>query len=69
MGLSKKQALKSLTQIPAEMMGVYKELGSLTIGKQANFLITSGDIFEKGESIHQNWIRGKKHEVSAMDLS
>lgn len=68
MGLSKKQALKSLTQIPAEMMGVYKELGSLTIGKQANFLITSGDIFEKGESIHQNWIRGKKHEVSAMDL-
>ena len=68
MGLSKKQALKSLTEIPAEMMGVYEELGSLTKGKQANFLITSGDIFEKGESIHQNWIRGKKHEVSAMDI-
>ena len=67
-GLSKKQALRSLTQVPAEMVGIYAELGSLTPGKQANFIITSGDIFEKGESIHQNWIRGKKHEVSAMDL-
>ena len=68
MGLSKKQALKSLTQVPAEMIGAYTELGSLAIGKQANFLITSGDVFEQGESIHQNWINGQKHEVSAMDL-
>jgi imidazolonepropionase-like amidohydrolase len=68
MGLSKKQALKSLTQVPAEMMGIYTELGSLTLGKQANFIITSGDVFEQGESIHQNWIKGQKHEVSAMDL-
>lgn len=67
-GLSKVQALKSLTQIPAEIMGVYDDLGSLTIGKQANFIITSGDVFEQGESIHQNWIKGQKHEVSAMDL-
>ena len=68
MGLSKKQALKSLTQVPAEMMGMYTELGSLALGKQANFIITSGDVFEQGESIHQNWIKGQKHEVSAMDL-
>ena len=68
MGLSKKQALKSLTQIPAEMMGVYADLGSLALGKQASFIITSGDVFEQGESIHQNWIKGQKHEVSAMDL-
>ena len=67
MGLSKKQALKSLTQVPAEMIGAYAELGSLAPGKQANFLITSGDVFEQGESIHQNWIKGQKHEVSAMD--
>ena len=68
MGLSKKQALKSLTQVPAEMMGMYTELGSLALGKQANFIITSGDVFEQGGSIHQNWIKGQKHEVSAMDL-
>jgi hypothetical protein len=67
-GLSKPQALKSLTQVPAEMMGIYTELGSLALGKQANFIITSGDVFEEGESIHQNWIKGQKHEISTLDL-
>jgi len=67
-GLSKSQALKSLTQTPAEMIGIYDEMGSLSKGKQANFIITSGDLFEKGESIHQNWIKGNKHEVSPMDI-
>ena len=57
-----------MTQVPAEIIGAYAELGSLTTGKQANFLITSGDVFEQGESIYQNWINGQKHEVSAMDL-
>jgi len=68
MGFSKSQALKSLTQIPAEMIGAYDQVGSLNIGKQANFIITSGDVFEKGESIYQNWIKGKKHEVSPMNV-
>ena len=39
----------SLTQIPAEMLGVSDKLGTLAKGKLANFIITSDDLFKKGQ--------------------
>ncbi|PCH70003.1 MAG: amidohydrolase [Bacteroidetes bacterium] len=66
-GLSEKQALKSLTFSPAKILKVNSELGSLQVGKRANFIITSGNIFNKDEFIYQNWVNGKAYEIVDID--
>ncbi len=50
-GLDKTKALEALTTIPAKILGKESEIGTLSKGKQANFLITSGDIFDKAKAI------------------
>jgi imidazolonepropionase-like amidohydrolase len=68
-GLSEKQALSSLTVVPAEMLGVADKVGTLTKGKMANFIITSDDLFKKDNIIYQNWIEGREYTVTRMDVT
>jgi imidazolonepropionase-like amidohydrolase len=63
-GLSQTQALKSLTEIPAEMLGVSDRIGTLAKGKLANFIITSDSLFKKENVIYENWVEGKQYVVS-----
>lgn len=63
-GLSEKQALKALTATPAEMLKAQDKIGSLKPGMLANFIITSGNIFEKKSVIFENWIQGKPFKVN-----
>jgi imidazolonepropionase-like amidohydrolase len=58
MGLSKKMALKALTTNPAQLLNVSDKLGAIKKGYIANFIISSGDIFEKNTYIVQNWVNG-----------
>ena len=62
-GLSEKTALEALTKNPATTLGVYDEVGSIETGKLANFIITSGPVFDEKTSILQNWIQGEKYGV------
>jgi imidazolonepropionase-like amidohydrolase len=66
-GLSEEDALKALTQTPAELMKVADRLGSLDQGKIANFIITDGDVFKKGTKIHHNWVQGKPFILKKLD--
>jgi imidazolonepropionase-like amidohydrolase len=68
-GLSEKQALLSLTQIPAEMLGVGDKVGTLSKGKLANFIITSDDLFKKENIIYENWVEGRQFVVSHADVT
>jgi hypothetical protein len=68
-GLSEKQALNSLTIIPAEMMGVGDKVGTLAKGKMANFIITSDDLFKKENIIYENWIEGRQYIVTRLDVT
>jgi imidazolonepropionase-like amidohydrolase len=68
-GLSKQKALDALTASPAQMLKLSKEVGSLNEGVFANFFISSGDIFEDKATIYQNWVMGKKHEITDMNLA
>src|SRR5438874_13311615 len=61
--LSENKALEALTKIPARLLHVYDSVGSLDAGKLANFLITSGPIFNEKTTILQNWIQGEKYPV------
>ena len=58
-GLDKTTALEALTSQPAEILGNSK-LGNLNVGSYANFLITSGDIFDPNTTLYENWINGSR---------
>jgi imidazolonepropionase-like amidohydrolase len=63
-GLSEKQALQSLTSIPAEMLNVSDKLGKLKSGMIASFLITSGNLFDEKTVIYENWTQGIQYKIS-----
>ena len=62
-GLTEGKALEALTKTPATLIGVYDKVGSLDAGKLANFIITTGPVFNEKTNIVENWIQGKKYEV------
>ncbi len=66
-GLSKTKALEALTTTPASILGKSNKIGSLTPGSYANFLITSGDVFDKGTTLYENWVQGTKNIVNSKD--
>ncbi len=66
-GFDKIQALEALTTIPANILGK-TDIGNLNIGSQANFIITDGDVFNKGTTIYENWVQGDQHIVSKMNV-
>ncbi|MBC7947934.1 MAG: amidohydrolase family protein [Chitinophagaceae bacterium] len=62
-GLTETRAMDALTKTPATILGIYNQVGSLDVGKWANFLITSGSPFNDKTSIFQNWVQGMKFVV------
>ncbi|MEP6749098.1 MAG: amidohydrolase family protein [Bacteroidota bacterium] len=66
-GLTEAKAFEALTKTPAALLGVYDKVGSLDAGKLANFLITSGPIFNEKTVIYQNWIQGEKYGVNEIN--
>ncbi|MCU0434775.1 MAG: amidohydrolase family protein [Bacteroidia bacterium] len=65
-GLSEKMALRALTTIPAEMLGIADKAGTLRKGMLANFIITSGNVFAENTVIWENWVRGQKYVINDM---
>lgn len=62
-GLSEARAMDALTRTPAMLLGVYDKVGSLDAGKLANFLITTGNIFQEKTQIVENWVQGERYNV------
>ena len=67
-GLSKQKALEALTTIPAQLLGKSDMLGSLKPGSYANFLITSGDVFDSKTKLYENWVQGMQHIIANMNV-
>lgn len=63
-GLNEADAIHALTASPAQMLGIYDQVGSLHPGKWANFIVTKGPIFDEKSSILQNYIRGNAFVIS-----
>lgn len=62
-GLSEDDALTMLTTGPAEITGVADQVGTVSKGKRANLLVTSGPVFDKDSEFYDVWIDGVRHEL------
>lgn len=63
-GLTKEQALKSVTSSAAKILGIENTVGILESGKDATLLITSGDLLDMKTSIVERaFIRGKQIDL------
>lgn len=67
-GLSEQAALKSLTQTPADLLIAGDIIGSLKKGMQANFIITSKNVFEKDVVFFDNWVKGIRYKINEYDV-
>ncbi|MEP0548238.1 MAG: amidohydrolase family protein [Rhodothermales bacterium] len=59
-GMSREKALESLTLAGARMLGLADRLGSLEAGKDADFLVLSGDPLSTYTHVEQAYIDGTK---------
>ncbi|HCM75485.1 MAG TPA: amidohydrolase [Cytophagales bacterium] len=66
-GLSETAALKALTTTPAQLLKIDNQVGSLKKGMLANFIITSGKLFDEKTVIHQNWVQGESYNIKPLD--
>lgn len=63
-GLTKEQALQAITLNAARIMGVADKTGSLEVGKDANIIISEGDILDMRTSIVTDaFIQGRKIDL------
>jgi imidazolonepropionase-like amidohydrolase len=58
-GLSKTDALKSVTLWPARIFGVGDRMGSIEVGKMANIVVTTGDLLEANIDTKYLFIDGR----------
>lgn len=58
-GMSREAALESVTLAGARMLGLEDEIGSLDSGKDADFVVLSGDPLSVYTKIEQTWVEGE----------
>jgi imidazolonepropionase-like amidohydrolase len=63
-GFDPTKALEALTTTPAALLGKSNEIGTLKTGSYANFIITSGAIFDEKTIVFENWVQGNKYVIN-----
>ena len=59
-GMARDKALAALTIANARMLDLQERTGTLTVGKDADFVVLSGDPFSVYTRVLQTWVEGKK---------
>lgn len=59
-GMSREKALEALTLAGARMMDLADRVGSLEVGKDADFIILSGDPLSVYTRVEETWIEGNR---------
>ena len=64
-GLSKEDAVRAITLSAAEILGVGKQIGSISKGKDATLFIADGDILEGTTNVTHAWIQGRVVDLNS----
>jgi uncharacterized membrane protein YgcG len=59
MGLTEDQALRAATRLPAELLGLGSQLGTIEAGKRANLILFDGSPFETATEIDSVYLDGR----------
>ena len=59
-GMSRERALEAMTIAGARMLGLQDRVGTLERGKDADFVVLSGDPFSVYTRVEQTWVEGSK---------
>lgn len=59
-GMSREKALYGMTMANAIMLDLQTRVGSLEVGKDADFIVLSGDPFSVYTHVLETWVEGKK---------
>lgn len=63
-GVTQDQALTALTTTPATLLGIDAMCGTIEKGKLANLVVVDGELFDKGSTVRDVWVGGKRHVVA-----
>ena len=64
-GLSRGEALRSVTLYPAQILGVADRVGSLEPGKDATLIVTTGDPLETDTHVTQAFVQGRSVQLTS----
>lgn len=59
-GMKRERALEALTLVGAEILGLHDRVGSLSPGKDADFIILDGDPFSVYTKVLETWVEGNR---------
>lgn len=59
-GMNREKALEGLTLAGAEILQLDDRIGSLAVGKDADFIVLSGDPFSIYTKVEQTWVDGRR---------
>ena len=63
-GVTSEQALAAVTTVPAKLLGVEAQCGTITAGKLANLVVCDGDLFGKDRVVRDVWVGGQRHVIA-----
>src|SRR5206468_6781169 len=67
-GMPAEDAIKLVTINPAKQLHIDAKVGSLEVGKDADFVIWNGDPLSNYSTVKQTWIDGRKYFDRAEDI-
>ncbi len=59
-GMSRPEALRAMTLNNAKLLGLDRRVGSLVMGKDADFIVLSGDPFSVYSKVQETWVEGRR---------
>ncbi|HXE57400.1 MAG TPA: amidohydrolase family protein [Gemmatimonadales bacterium] len=59
-GMPRERALQALTSVPARMLDLDRRIGTLEPGKDADFIVLSGDPLSVYTHVEQTWVEGTR---------